>query len=58
VGKTEKKRPLERPKRRWEVNTKMDPTEIGCEGVDWINLAEVKNKWRALLNTVMKLWVS
>jgi len=54
VGKTEEKRRLERLRLRWEVNTEMDPKEMEWEGVDWIHLADVKNKWRALLNTLMK----
>jgi hypothetical protein len=57
VGKPEGKRPLGRPRRRWENNIKMDLREIGFGGVDWIHLAQDRNRWRALVNTVMKLWV-
>jgi len=55
--KPEGKRPLGRPKRRREDNIRMDPKEIGWEGVDWIHLAQDRNKWRALVNTVMNLGV-
>jgi hypothetical protein len=58
VGKPEGKRPLERPRRRWENNTRMDLREIGWGGVDWIDLAQDRDQWRALLNTVMNLRVS
>jgi hypothetical protein len=54
VEKTEEKRRLERLSLRWEVNVEMGTKEMGWEGVDWIHLAEVKNKRRALLNTLMK----
>jgi hypothetical protein len=53
VGKREGKRPLERPRRRWEDNIKMDLREIGWGGMDWIDLAQDRNQWRALVNTVM-----
>jgi hypothetical protein len=46
-------RPLGRPKHRWVDNTKMDLVEIGWGGVDWIRLAQDRDKWRALLNSVM-----
>jgi hypothetical protein len=55
VGKPEGNRPLGRPRRRWENNIKMDLHEVGCEGKDWIELAQDKDKWRALLNAVMNL---
>jgi hypothetical protein len=58
VGKPEEKRPLERPRRRWMDNIKMDLGEIGCDGRDWIELAQDRDQWRALVNTVMNLWVS
>jgi hypothetical protein len=46
-----------RPRRRWEDNIKMDLREVGWGGVDWINLAQDRDRWRALVNTVMNLWV-
>jgi hypothetical protein len=55
VGKPERKRPLQKPRRRWVDNIKMDLLEIGCGGVDWIGLAQGRDKWRALVNAVMKL---
>ena len=57
VGKPEGKRPLERPRRRWEDYIKMDLQEVGCGGVDWIELKQDRNSWRALVNAVMKLRV-
>ena len=57
VGKPEGKRPLGRPRHRWEDNIKMDLQEVGCGGMDWIELAQVRDKWRALVNAVMKLRV-
>jgi hypothetical protein len=57
VGKPEGKRPLGRPRRRWVVNIKMDLGEIGWDGRDWIELAQDRNQWRALVNTVMNLRV-
>jgi len=56
-GKSEGKRPLGRPKPRWEDNIKMDLQEVGCGGMDWIDLAQDRDRWRALLNAVMKLRV-
>jgi hypothetical protein len=53
VGKPEGKRPLGIPRRRWEDNIKMDLREIGCGGMDWIDLAQDRDQWRALVNTVM-----
>jgi hypothetical protein len=53
VGTMEGKRPLGRPRRRWEDNIRMDLREIGWGGMDWINLAQDRNQWRALVNTVM-----
>jgi hypothetical protein len=57
VGKREAKRPLGRPIRRWVDNIKMDLREIGWDGVDWIDLAQDRDQWRALVNTVMNLRV-
>jgi hypothetical protein len=57
VGKPEGKRPLGRPIRRWVDNIKMDLVGIGMGGVDWIGLAEDKEKLRALVNVVMNLRV-
>jgi hypothetical protein len=57
VGKPEGKRPLGRPRRRWVGNIKMDLLEIGLGGVDWIGLAQDRDKWRALVNAVMNLRV-
>jgi hypothetical protein len=57
VGKTEGKRRLERPRRRWVDNIKMDHLEIGLGGVDWIGLAQDRDNWRAPVNAVMNLWV-
>jgi hypothetical protein len=48
VGKPEGKRPLRRPKRKWMSNIKMDLSEIGWGGVEWIGLAQDRGKWRAL----------
>jgi hypothetical protein len=57
VGIPEGKRPLGRPRCRWEDNIKADLREIGWGSMDWIDLAQVRNQWRALANTVMNLWV-
>jgi hypothetical protein len=57
VGKPERKRPLGRPRHRWENNIKMDFHEVGCGDVDWIELAEVRERWRALVTAVMNLRV-
>ena len=53
VGKPEGKRPLGRPRRRWEENIKMDLREVICRSTDWIELAEDRDRWRALVNAVM-----
>jgi hypothetical protein len=54
VGKPESKRsPLRRRKHRWENNIKIDPKEIGWSDIDWIHLAEDRDQWRAVVNTVM-----
>jgi hypothetical protein len=53
VGKPEGKRPLRRPRRRWVDNINMDLREIGWDGVDWIDRAQDREQWRALVNTVL-----
>jgi len=55
VRKSEGKRTPGRPRRRWEDNIKMDLQEVGCVGMDWIELAQDRNRWRALVNAVMNL---
>jgi len=57
VGKPEGKRALERPRRRWEDTIMMDLQEVGCGSIGWIELAQVKDRWRALVNAVMNLRV-
>jgi len=57
VRKFEGKRPLGRPGRRWEDKIKMDLQEMGCGGTDWIELTQDRDRWRALVNAVMKLRV-
>jgi hypothetical protein len=57
VGKPEGKRPLGKPRRRWVDNIKLDLREIGWDGMDSIDLAQDRDQWRALVNTVMNLWV-
>jgi hypothetical protein len=57
VGKPEGKRPLTRPGCRWEDNIRMDLREIGWKGVDWMNLAQDRDQWQALMNVVMNVWV-
>ena len=57
VGKPEGKRPIGRPRRRWEDNIKMDLQEVGCGGVNWIDLAQDRDRWRAIVNAVMNLRV-
>ena len=49
--------PIGRPRRRWEDNIKMDIQEVGCEGMDWIDVAQDRDRWLALVNTVMKFRV-
>jgi hypothetical protein len=55
VGKSEGKRPLGRPRRRWVDNVRMDLGEMGWGDVDWIGLANDRNRWRALVNSVLNL---
>jgi hypothetical protein len=57
VGNPEGKRPLERPRRRWEDGIKRDLREIGWEGVEWIHLAQDRDLWRAVVNAVMNFRV-
>jgi hypothetical protein len=57
VGKPEGKRPLGRPRRRWEDGVRMDLREIGLGHVDWIRLAQDRDRWRAVVSAVMKLRV-
>ena len=57
VGKPEGKRPLGRPRHRWEDNIKMDLQEVGCGGMDWILLAQDRDMWWVLVNVVMNLLV-
>jgi hypothetical protein len=57
VGRSEERRPLGRPRRRWEDNIKIDLREIGFGDVHWIHLAQDRDRWRALVNTVMNLRV-
>jgi hypothetical protein len=58
VGKPEGKRPLGRNRRIWEDNIRIDLREIGWGGMDWIDVAQDRDQWRALVNTVMNLRVS
>jgi hypothetical protein len=57
VGKPEGKKSLERPRRRWEDNITMDLQEVGCASMDLIELARDRDRWQALVNAVMNLWV-
>jgi hypothetical protein len=57
VGNPQGMRPLGRPRRRWVDNVKMDLGEIGWDGMDWIDLAQDRNQWRALVNMIMNFWV-
>ena len=57
VGKPECKRPLGRPRRRWKNNIKVDIQEVGCRGMDWIKLAQDRDRWWALANTLMNFYV-
>jgi hypothetical protein len=57
VGNPEGKRPLGRPKRRWVDNIRMDLGDVEWGDVDWIGLAQDRNRWRALVNSVLNPWV-
>ena len=57
VGKQEGRRPLGRPRRRWVDNIRMDHQEVGCGYMDWIGLAQNRDKWRTLVSAVMNLRV-
>jgi hypothetical protein len=57
VGRPEGKRPLGRPRRRWEGNIKLDLREIGIDGANWIQLTQDRVQWRAFVNTAMNLRV-
>jgi hypothetical protein len=57
AGKPEGKRPLERPRHRWEDGIRMDLREIGLGGVDWIRLVQDRDRWRAVVSAVMNLRV-
>ena len=57
MGKPEGKRTLGRPRCRWEDNIKMDLQEVGCGGMDWINMAQDRDRWRALVKAGMNLRV-
>ena len=57
MGKPEGKRPLGRPRRRWEYNIKMDLQEVGWEGMEWIYPAQDRDRWRLLVSAVMNFRV-
>jgi hypothetical protein len=57
VGKPEGKRPLDRPRRRWEDGIRMDLREIGLGGLDWIRLAQDRDRWRGVVSAAMNLRV-
>jgi hypothetical protein len=57
VGNPEVKGPLGRPRHRWVDNIKVDLREIGCDGMDSIDLAHDRDQWKALMNTILNLWV-
>ena len=57
VGKPEGKRPLGRPRHRWKDNIKIELQKVGCGGMDWIELAQDRDRWRALVNTTINFRV-
>jgi len=57
VGKSEGKRPLGRPRHRWVDNIRMDLQEVGCGYMDWIGVAQDRDRWQTLVSVVMNLWV-
>jgi hypothetical protein len=57
VGKPGGRRPLGRPRHRWEENIKMDLQEVGCGGMDWIDLAQDRKRWRTVVNALMNVQV-
>jgi hypothetical protein len=57
VGKPEGKRPIGRPRHRWEYNVQIDLQEVGCGDMDWIDLAQDRDRWRALVHAVMNVRV-
>ena len=57
MGKPEGKKPLGRPRHKWQDNIKMDLEEVRCGGMDWIELAQDRDRWRELVNSVMNLGV-
>jgi hypothetical protein len=57
VGKPERRRPLGRPRHRWEDNIKIDLREVGWGDIDWIDLAQYSDRWRTLVYTVENFWV-
>ena len=57
MGKPEGKRPLGRPRRRWDDNIKMDLREVGCDPGEWIDLAEDRDQWWGYVRAGMNLWV-
>ena len=57
VGKPEGRRPLGGPRRRWVDNIRTNLQEVGCEYIDWIGLAQYRDRWRKLVSAVMNIWV-